>query len=174
MTYNEVKRVIQETGGDVVALTANFRATGPLVDWVNSTFSDRFPAAATEVAPAYSPLQVGRVDSRPGEFAGLFRLSSSGENKQAILASEPRILAQSIRHAIDTGRTIPRSLRERDERHAAQPGDFLIVTRNTKNLSGYARELEALGVPHQVTGGTSLNELEELAMLGACLRDNSA
>ena len=62
VTYNEVKRIIEETGGEVVSLTANFRATAPLVEWVNSTFSDRFPAAATEVAPAYSPLQVGRVD----------------------------------------------------------------------------------------------------------------
>jgi ATP-dependent helicase/nuclease subunit A len=141
-----------------------------LVDWVNTTFSGRFPATATEVAPAYSPLQVGRVDEREGEYSGLYRLQSLGENKQAILATEPRILAQTIRHAIDTGRKIPRSLREHDNPDAAQPGDFLIVTRNTKNLSGYARELQALGVPHQVTGGTSLNELEELALLGTCLR----
>ena len=59
--------------------------------------------------------------------------------------------------------TVPRSQRERDEPETAQPGDFLIVTRNTTNLSRYARELQALGVPHQVTGGTSLNESEELA-----------
>ena len=55
VTYNEVKRIIQETGGEVVSLTANFRATAPLVDWVNTTFSARFPDAPTEVAPAYSP-----------------------------------------------------------------------------------------------------------------------
>ena len=170
VTYNEVKRIIQETGGEVVSLTANFRATAPLLEWVNNHFSGKFPTAATEVAPAYSRLEVGRVDERAGEFAGLYRLQSLGENKQAILASEPRILAQTIRHAIDTGRKIPRSKREHDDPLSAQPGDFLIVTRNTKNLSGYARELQALGVPHQVTGGTSLNELEELAMLGTCLR----
>ena len=170
VTYNEVKRIIRETGGEVVSLTANFRATAPLVEWVNATFSDRFPEAPTEVAPAYSPLGVGRVDLRAGELAGLYRLSSTGENKQAILAAEPRILPQTIRHAIDTGRKVPRSLREHDDPDAAQPGDFLIITRNTKNLSGYARELQALAVPHQVTGGTSLNELPELAMLGTCLR----
>jgi ATP-dependent helicase/nuclease subunit A len=170
VTYNEVKRIIQETGGEVVSLTANFRATAPLVDWVNSTFSDRFPGAATEVAPAYSLLDVGRVDERAGDYAGLYRLPSVGENKQAILASEPRILARTIRHAIATGRKIPRSKREHDAPDGAQPGDFLIVTRNTKNLSGYAGELQALGVPHQVTGGTSLNELPELALLGTCLR----
>ncbi len=50
------------------------------------------------------------------------------------------------------------------------PGDFLIVTRNTASLSRYAGQLQALGVPHQVTGGTALNELEELPLLCACLR----
>ena len=69
-----------------------------------------------------------------------------------------------------TQRTVPRSQREREEPEHAQPGDFLIVTRNTTNLSRYASELQALGVPHQVTGGTSLNESEELRLLCTCLR----
>ena len=61
-------------------------------------------------------------------------------------------------------------MREHDEPETAQPGDFLIVTRNTASLSRYATELETLGVPHQVTGGTALNELAELPLLCACLR----
>ena len=65
---------------------------------------------------------------------------------------------------------MPRSRRKTREPENAQPGDFLIVTRNTANLSRYADELQALGVPHQVTGGTSLNESEELRLLCTCLR----
>ena len=65
---------------------------------------------------------------------------------------------------------VPRSQREREEPETAQPGDFLIVTRNTTNLSRYARELQALGVPHQVTGGTSLNEWKSSRLLCTCLR----
>ena len=170
VTYSEVKRIILQSGGLSVSLTANFRATSPLVQWVNESFTRRFPSDATEFAPAYSPLQVGRVDERAGELTGLYLLKSPGKNKEEILANESVALARSVRHALDLAIKVPRSHRERDQPDAAQPGDFLIVTRNTTNLSRYARELEALGVPHQVTGGTTLNELEELALLCICLR----
>jgi ATP-dependent helicase/nuclease subunit A len=134
------------------------------------SFARRFPAQATEIAPAHSPFQVGRVDERPGELAGLFLLDALGENKSELLGYESTLVARTIRHALDNARKIPRSQRERDESEHAQPGDFLIVTRNTTNLSRYASELQALGVPHQVTGGTSLNESQELGLLCTCLR----
>ncbi|MEW6440619.1 MAG: PD-(D/E)XK nuclease family protein, partial [bacterium] len=52
----------------------------------------------------------------------------------------------------------------------AAPSDFMIVTRNRARLSAYARKLEACGVPHQVTGGSALNEIGELRLLYACLK----
>ncbi len=170
VTYGEVKRMIEATGGRVVSLSANFRTRAPLVEWINQTFAERFPAHATDIAPAHSPFQVGRLDERTGDFAGLYLFTASGANKQEILSHETAVVARTIRHAIACKRTVPRSQRERDEPESAQPGDFLIVTRNTKNLSRYAHELQELGVPHQVTGGTSLNESEELALLCTCLR----
>ena len=170
VTYNEVKKIILATGGEVVSLTANFRAMAPIVEWVNASFSHRFPAEATEFAPQFAPLQVGRSEDRPGAIAGLYRLANKGAKKQDILAEESRVLAQTIRHALDSGRTVPRSKREQNQASEARPDDFLVVTRNTTNLSAYARELEALRVPHQVTGGTTLNELPELALLAKCLR----
>jgi ATP-dependent helicase/nuclease subunit A len=170
VTYNEVKRIIQATGGLVVSLSANFRAMAPIVEWVNASFSELFPAEATEFAPQFVLLQVGRSEDRPGAIAGLYRLASDGRNKQEILAAESRAVAQTIRHALDSGRAVPRSKREQTQKSEAKPDDFLVVTRNTTNLSAYARELEALGVPHQVTGGTTLNELPELALLSTCLR----
>jgi ATP-dependent helicase/nuclease subunit A len=170
VTYNEVKRIIVSTGGEVVALSANFRGTAPLVEWINGSFTGRFPAAATQFAPVYSSLQVGRLDERAGDLAGLYSLKATGANKEEILVNESQIVARIVRHALDSRRKVPRSAREHDQPEAAQPGDFLIVTRNTANLSRYAGALQALGVPHHVTGGTALNELEELPLLCACLR----
>src|SRR5262249_278518 len=40
----------------------------------------------------------------------------------------------------------------------------------TKHLSTYARHLESLGIPHEVTGGSGLNESDELRFLYLCLR----
>jgi ATP-dependent helicase/nuclease subunit A len=170
VTYNDVKRIIVSTGGEVVALSANFRGTAPLVEWINGSFTGRFPESATQFAPVYSSLQVGRIDERAGDLAGLFTLKATGANKEEILVNESQVVARILRHALDAGRLVPRSAREHDQPDAAQPGDFLIVTRNTASLSRYAGALQALGVPHQVTGGTALNELEELPLLCACLR----
>ncbi len=170
VTYNEVKHKIAATGGVVVSLTANFRTTAPLLEWLNETFAKRFPAEATEVAPAHAPFLAGRVDDKPGDFAGLYLLDAAGTNREEILGHECAVVARTIRHALSAERTALRSRRESDMPEVARASDFLIVTRNTKNLSRYARELEALGVPHQVTGGTSLNELEELRLLCTCLR----
>ena len=95
---------------------------------------------------------------------------ASAKNKEEILAHEPALVARTIRHALDRPWAVPRAARERGHPGAAQPGDFLIVTRNTTNLSRYAGELQALGVPHQVTGGSALNGLAELSLLATCLR----
>ena len=37
-TYNQVRQIIERSGGQIVALSANFRTIGPLVEWVNETF----------------------------------------------------------------------------------------------------------------------------------------
>jgi ATP-dependent helicase/nuclease subunit A len=172
VTYNEVKRLIQASGGLVVSLTANFRTTAPLVEWINRTFTDRFPETASEVTPARCPLQVGRVGDHSGDLAGIYRLTVPGKTKGEALEFEATFVARAIRHALDASRTVPRSCKELERKvpAASRPGDFLIVTRNTPNLSLYARKLQELGVPHQVTGGTALNELQELYMLYTCLR----
>ena len=82
VTYSEVKRIIEATGGRVVSLSANFRTSAPLVEWINGSFAKRFPSEATEIAPAHSPFQVGRVDERAGDFAGLYLLRCPGDEQR--------------------------------------------------------------------------------------------
>ena len=107
-----------------------------------------------------------------GDLAGIYRLLVPGKTKGEALEHEATLVARAIRHALDAPRTVPRSRKELDRKVPAvsRPGDFLIVTRNTSNLSLYARKLQELGVPHQVSGGTALNELQELYLLYTCLR----
>jgi ATP-dependent helicase/nuclease subunit A len=49
--YNRVRERIEETGGAVVPLTANFRSLPAVIDWINGCFDTMFPAAATDVQP---------------------------------------------------------------------------------------------------------------------------
>ncbi len=148
VTYNTVKQII----GNVVTLSANFRSAKPVVDWVNTTFArpEFFPSVATAESPAYVSLQVGN-DKRPAQ-AGVARLTVEGGNNQDVVGDEAALIARHIRAS---GRP---------------PGDFLIITRDKKRLSRYADALLALGIPHEVTGGTVLNETREVALLHTLAR----
>ena len=69
-----MKRIIEATGGEVVSLTANFRGDGTAcrVDQ-RAASPDGSLKPPTEFAPVYSSLEVGRVDERAGDLAGLLR-----------------------------------------------------------------------------------------------------
>jgi ATP-dependent helicase/nuclease subunit A len=155
VTYNEVKRMI----GHVVSLTANFRSTKPVIDWVNETFERRFPAVADEFSPAYIALEPGK--SREPVLPAVLRLdgpSDAGEQNK-IAEHEAEMIARHIRA------------------QKADWKDFMIVTRVTHRLSVYARALQRHGIPHVVTGGTALNEcgalrLAHVALAATLLPDN--
>jgi ATP-dependent helicase/nuclease subunit A len=67
--------------------------------------------------------------------------------------------------------TVPRTEKEiaAGVSEKAAPGDFMIITYKKAKLSIYARKLEEYGIPHQVTGGSSMNEVEQLSLLYLCL-----
>ena len=198
-TYNDVREIIQcadgvDRPGCVVELCANFRTSPPLVDWVNRVFGPeeppaeagtedppqgggpvlRFPVEHTEVSPGYVRLEAGRVDGNSGRLTGVYRLPVPAEAGDARGAAEYEAdrIARTVRRALDAGWTVARSRRELEEGVAPEvrPSDFLIVTRNRQRMSLYARGLQAYGIPHQVTGGSALNEVRELGMLHACVR----
>ncbi len=188
VTYGEAKRIILAEGeGLCVNLAANFRAVPPIVAWVNGVFEPgetphgeaggvmlRFPAREGEESPSYVSLLGGREGEEAGQLCGMYTLSVPGELTRIgdAVEYEAGLIARTIRHALDTGMTVPRSRREMEmgKSGAVEASDFMIVTRNTRFLSVYARALQAYGIPHAVSGGWALNELEELALLHTCLR----
>ncbi|MFH1150493.1 MAG: UvrD-helicase domain-containing protein [Actinomycetota bacterium] len=110
------------------------------------------------------------------EAAGLARRYTRSE----LAASyEADLIARFIRRAIDDRLTVPRSERELEDIRRRRPlddpatlqaEDFLIITRNKTHLSTYGQALQRYGIPHRVTGGTALNEVDELRLLLTCLR----
>jgi ATP-dependent helicase/nuclease subunit A len=190
-TYNQVKRIIlSEQNGEpglFIRLSANFRASEPMLDWVNEVFRPdkqgqhqgkspimlRFPAEATELSPAYVELQAGRRGVE-GMLTGVYRLllpDDAGDSNDAT-NYEADLIARFIRRALDSGLTVSRSREQIDDGASPEvnPSDFMIVTRTTKRLSVYSLKLQEYGIPHQVTGGTVLNEVEELDLMLTCLK----
>ena len=170
VTYNRVKSIIQDTGGNILTLSANFRTSPEILDWVNEEFTGRFPTEANQHAPAYVPFHHGRTDEERGDFHGVLRLDipDTVSKKPADSTKfEAEAIANTIAEALSNRKTVTRSTNDAAKGIGpeARPEDFMIVTRGKKNLTAYAQKLAALGIPHEVTGGTVLNETPEIALL---------
>lgn len=173
VTYNEVRKIILAAGGSIVTLQANFRTIAPVVTWINTASATLFPTAATDQSPADVPLAPARQDGSAGELSGVCTLripEELGKNETAI-PYDADLVARTIRKALDDGLAVPRT--ERDVANGVQPrvnpGDFMIITRTKKRLSLYADRLAELGIPHEITGSSVLNEVCELDLLRRCL-----
>ncbi|HSJ23533.1 MAG TPA: UvrD-helicase domain-containing protein [Longimicrobiales bacterium] len=145
---------------DVVELTSNFRSRPAIERFVNETFSQRFPERSEPEQAGFAPMRVQHVHE-PGVVAW-YELDDPVNLKVADLASQDASrLATWMAGRVSAG----------DRR----PGDFLVLTRNTRHLGLYARALERRNIPVQVTGagvgGTDNMELEELRLLLRCLCD---
>jgi len=173
VTYNQVKQIIENSGGVVIALTSNFRTVSHLVEWGNEIFDNVFPYAADAYSPARRPMLIGRKKGRDGELAGIWKVTVPQDYRNAgdVIEYEADRIARSIRHALDSEMTVPRTVKEIEQglSTAARPGDFLIVSRNKWNLAVFARKLQELEVPYQVTGSSALNQVPELTLLANCL-----
>ncbi len=174
VTYNQVKQIIDESGGSIVSLTSNFRTLGELVWWSNHVFVNTFPAEATPYSPASRTMQIGRQDGTEGELSGIrvIEVPEDLSKKENAVEFDADLIARYIRHALDTKMTVPRSRKECDHGVPPEvsPGDFMIVTRNRGQLAHYSRKLQELGIPHQVSGGSALGQVGELKLLIDCLR----
>ncbi|HEX6309445.1 MAG TPA: UvrD-helicase domain-containing protein [Longimicrobiales bacterium] len=161
MLYQQVKRRF-ETFGAVVELTANFRSRRPIEIFVNSIFEQRFPAESTDVQARFAPMRVQPDTS--AEPAGVFWY----ELDDPVNSRVPQLARQ------DSDR-VASYIAERIARGERRPGDFLLITPNTKWLARYASALEQRNVPVQVTGagvgGPDSIELGELRLLLRALAD---
>jgi ATP-dependent helicase/nuclease subunit A len=167
-TYNEVRQIIEKCGR-VVTLSANFRTIAPVREWVNRFFEGIFPTAATQFQPASVPLGGGRRGENAGDLVGVRVIEASGDlrTQDAIAEHEADLIARTIRRSIDAGLTVPRTDKELAAGVSPQaaPGDFLIITRNRARLNVYAKKLGELGIAHEVSGSSALNQVPELSLL---------
>jgi len=154
VTYNQVKQIIRNTGGEVVQLSTNFRSAPELTGWVNRTFAEVFQD--DEFSPAYVPLvAAGGPESRtPGRVEQIFLDKGYGA-KESILRYEPQIVADQVRHELSDCPDRP-------------PG-VLVLTWKKENLRAYSACLERLGIEHQVTGSSALANIRQAWYLYLCL-----
>ncbi len=154
VTYNEVRDIIDQCGR-IVGLTTNFRSTTPLITWFNKVSATLFPIERTEYAPADSPMKPPG-GAAPDDDIPVLLLDVPDVGKlPAVNRFEADAVARLIRDWVDRG--------------YYEPGDFLVLSRVRGPLVEYARALKEFGLPVEVTGGTAVNELSEVALLHTVL-----
>jgi ATP-dependent helicase/nuclease subunit A len=171
--YNLVKDRIETSGGETLALSANFRSVGAVADWVNALFDpDRggaFPAAADAFQAGFMPLRTVRGPGR-GPLSGVRKIVVPAvpyHRKEEIAAYDAARVAGFIAWALAG------HLRLDDGAgglRPAAPGDFLVLFRYKDRMSRYARRLEELGIPFEISGSDAFAENAEIGEVMNLLR----
>ena len=166
-TYNLLKKIAVESGGEVLSLTSNFRSLRVLAQWNNPIFEKAFPAEATRYQAAFAPLDTVR-EEEAGTTCGVYKIimPKVARNKgEEIAEADAAAIAEWIGKACGEGKLrLSRSKEEREKGLGAeaQPRDFMILYRYKKFMSVYARALEERGIPFEITGSNAFAESEEI------------
>lgn len=161
-TYNQVKQLIQETGGEVLELTMNFRTLDSVTELLNSVFIHHLPDKETNYQAAYRPLNSFHED-QGDTFSGIKRLSVPIDftKKDEIMNEDAKNITLQIQHLIKQG---------------YKPKDFMIITRYNNEIPFYARSLEQVGIPVNISGEVVIGEslvFQELVILLQTFRDTT-
>ncbi|MFC1554874.1 UvrD-helicase domain-containing protein [candidate division KSB1 bacterium] len=181
--YNEMKEIIRHGDGKsneglVIQLSANFRTTQTVLDWVNKVFepsssNSGFPDEDSEFSPSYVSLQKGREDGKTGSVSGVYVLTIPEElsKKELAVDYEADRIAKTIRTAIDEGATLTRTSQQLTNGMSEKitPSDFMIITKKKADIRLYSRKLNELSIPNKVVGGSTLKDNRELKLLYQCL-----
>jgi ATP-dependent helicase/nuclease subunit A len=198
--YNLFKRIVEEAGGEVLRLTTNFRSLDVLAEWNNPVWKAVMPEVVDRYQAAFAPLETVRPDGE-GCCSGVRKIvvPSVPRNKgEDIAVYDAAVIGDWIRWACagnikicNSGDTKPNSQKGPEEQgtrplgsgnkscvpiigRAAQPSDFLILTRYKKNMDAYARALEERGIPFEITGSDAFagsEEIGEITNLALALND---
>ena len=164
--YNYVKDIFRKGAGEVLELTSNFRSLAHIGDLTDTVFKDIFPGSDTKYQAKFVPLKTTRGK---GTLCGHGILENriekiTGSKAQTIAEIDAGRIAAWINHCLNGGLKLDRAKDEKESglTQTPEPGDFMIITKLKKHLQVYARALEDMGIPYQVSGGEGFCESIEL------------
>ncbi len=173
VTYNRVKEIFEQSGGEVLSLLKNFRSRDEIRTWNNRIYSEKFLPKSNQYITAAENMVQGRVDASDGDLSGVHRLTLQVDSKiDETTRREADSIAKFIRGAIDAGMTVPRRRNEVELglRRTVEPKDFLIIPRGKKRIGFFKEALDRYEIPCEVTGGNAFMGIDQLSVLISCLR----
>ncbi|MDP3041820.1 MAG: UvrD-helicase domain-containing protein [Candidatus Omnitrophota bacterium] len=167
--YNQVKDIFKNGAGMIVELTSNFRSFDHIANLTNSVFKDIFPENDSQYQARFAPLVTVRGPSKKdiNGIIGNILLKVPRNDRKQIVQEDANIIARWIYDSVNGRLKLERTKEELQagESEDAKPGDFMIIAKKKDMLSVYARALEALGIPYEITGGESFRNSIEMCEL---------
>lgn len=170
--FHQMREIIVDSGGEVVTLSSNFRSLPEVMEWVNPCFEDYFAQLDLPYQADYVHMEAVRDEMKiPGSGVAVIELQAG--DKAEVDAIQ---IAAWIQDALGGGIALSRSPEELEtglDRRPV-PGDFLILLHYKKDMAAYARALESLGIPYQISGASDLSHSfynQELLLLLQAVAD---
>ncbi len=153
--FKDVVSILEESGGLVLRLEQSFRSRASLTKKLNDTFSIEFQRSASSTqAVAASLVPYYEDEMELGPILRIFVDGRFGSPQEEAL-----IVAGYIAECL-AGNT---------ELRDCKPSDFLILATTNSHLGYFAKELENLGIPVDLTGGERMGQSIDLRYLVAIL-----
>jgi ATP-dependent helicase/nuclease subunit A len=178
--YEQAKKLIEDSGGEVLPLTTNFRTVPSVLAFTNEFFEDVFSDPERDPKPRALDPYRSEVDGHGARTVALAvppeRLPEDGDRKVDTVGP---LIAETIAAFLEEiTRTRPWSIRDGDSVRPVRPGDVaLLVRRMTPGfIDPFEAALTAHGVPYRLVGGKEYFARDEVQALTAVLRaiDNPA
>lgn len=159
--YTRVRQRIQDTGGEVLALTANFRSLPDVCALANTVFPPLFAAYTAPYSPAFEALDPIRHEPEHASGARVAKLTIPvAEHAADTVQQEAERIGAFIQAEVAAKRRAY--------------GDFMVLARQKPRLRAYAEAFDALEIPVEVSGAglfCKSPETRALALLLAALAD---
>ena len=171
--YNLVKKIFSGKDGEVLTLYSNFRSLPFMQETMKDVFKEILPDKETKYQARYFPLNTVKTINKDCNSGVMENPISKvyRDNASEIAKIDAAKIANWIKGAVNGGIML-----QNDKGEPVRPrySDFLILTRFKKNLRLYAKSLELLGIPYDVSGGESFSvslELNEIFRLFKAIED---
>jgi ATP-dependent helicase/nuclease subunit A len=168
--YKRFREHIENSGGLVVELRTNFRATDDLGDWNNSVFPKLLAgddqAVFTEMDTVLPPVE--------GTLSGVSYYRIDEKTIGNIMAAEPAVLARIISHLVCSGEITGRVWNEDGSfsliKRPVLYKDIMVLARKKRQLEQTANGVAALGIPVRITGADITKRTSEFISFAELIR----
>ena len=173
-TYLQAQSVFGGASGNV-RLSANFRSTRPIIDWVNITFG-RLIVEVEGSQPGYSPLEATREHPSAGPGVAILGADAHPGRPKAheLRRAEANDVVDAIRTAVEDGWNVREPNRDQESWRPARLGDIAVLLPARTSLAALEQALDNADIAYRAETASlvyATAEVRDLLMVARAIDD---